>query len=274
MAIKLMYITNNATVAEIADSVGVDRVFIDLETVGKRERQANRDTVISSHRLEDIDRVSSVLKNAKLLVRANPIYEGFEKELDTIAKSGADIVMLPYFSTAAEVKSFVRCINGRKRTCLLFETPASVEKTEEILDVGGIDEVFIGLNDLHLGYGLRFMFELLANGTVDRMCEAFKKRGIPYGFGGVARLNCGTLKAELILGEHYRLGSDCVILSRSFCNQDLVADTEQLRRIMTDGVAEIRDYERFLSTADNLFFESNRKRLIKCVNEIVEAAEK
>ena len=37
--IKLMYITNNPTIAEIADSAGVDRVFIDLEVVGKAERQ-------------------------------------------------------------------------------------------------------------------------------------------------------------------------------------------------------------------------------------------
>ena len=37
MALKLMYITNDPRVAEIADQAGVDRIFVDLETVGVDE---------------------------------------------------------------------------------------------------------------------------------------------------------------------------------------------------------------------------------------------
>lgn len=33
----LMFITNNIEVAQIAERAGVDRIFIDLETVGKQE---------------------------------------------------------------------------------------------------------------------------------------------------------------------------------------------------------------------------------------------
>jgi len=55
MALTLMYITNAPEVARIADRNGVDRIFIDLETRGKAERQGHIDSVKSHHALTDID---------------------------------------------------------------------------------------------------------------------------------------------------------------------------------------------------------------------------
>lgn len=43
--LKLMYITNRPEIAEIAENAGVDRIFIDLEQIGKAERQEGMDTV-------------------------------------------------------------------------------------------------------------------------------------------------------------------------------------------------------------------------------------
>lgn len=40
MAMKLMYITNRPDVAKIAESVGVDRIFVDMEYIGKRNVKA------------------------------------------------------------------------------------------------------------------------------------------------------------------------------------------------------------------------------------------
>ena len=37
--LKLMYITNDPTVAKIAADAGVDRIFIDMEVLGTAERQ-------------------------------------------------------------------------------------------------------------------------------------------------------------------------------------------------------------------------------------------
>ena len=92
--IKLMYITNNPTIAEIADSAGVDRVFIDLEVVGKAERQGGMDTVQSHHSISDIPIVKQKLRNSELLVRSNPIYNDSKNEINKIVTSGADIIML------------------------------------------------------------------------------------------------------------------------------------------------------------------------------------
>ena len=62
-----MLITNNPDVASIADGAGVDWVFIDLEKIGKEERQSGLDTVKSMHDVADIAPVRVTLSNASLV---------------------------------------------------------------------------------------------------------------------------------------------------------------------------------------------------------------
>ena len=57
MSLTLMYITNSSDVALIAEKNGVDRVWIDLETLGKAERQGNMDTVKIRHSIDDIAKI-------------------------------------------------------------------------------------------------------------------------------------------------------------------------------------------------------------------------
>ncbi len=271
-----MYITNLPEVAKIAEDVGVDRIFVDLEYIGKDLRQGGMDTVQSKHTLDDVARISDILTKAELLVRVNPIHKATEaygssqEEIDAAIENGADILMLPYFKTPEEVKTFVACVRGRVRTMLLIESPEAAERIDEILAVDGIDEVFIGLNDLSLGYGKKFMFELLADGTAERLIEKFKAKGIPYGFGGLASLEGGLLPGKMVLGEHYRLGSECVILSRSFCNTSKITDLSEIREIFTDGVAQIRAYEEICRENTDEEREENRKNVCLSIENIVE----
>ena len=154
MALKLMYITNSPDIALIAEAAGVDRIFVDMEYIGKDIRQHGMDTVQHHHTLEDLASVRAVVTRSKVLVRCNPIHEATAlyldsaTEIDSIIASGAAIIMLPYFKTVTEVRTFLSLVNGRARTCLLVETPEAVENIREILDLPGVDEVFIGLNDL------------------------------------------------------------------------------------------------------------------------------
>ena len=109
------------------------------------------------------------------------------------------------FKTLEEVQRFFRCVDGRVRTSLLLETPEAVEIVDEILKLPEVKEIHIGLNDLSLGYGKKFMFELLADGTVERLCRKFREKEIDYGFGGIAALGKGMLPSEYIIKEHYGL---------------------------------------------------------------------
>lgn len=275
MSIKLMYITNNPQVAKVAENAGVDRIFIDMEYIGKQDRQGGMDTVQSRHTFEDIKNVRSAIRKAQLLVRCNPIHDATDEycsskeEIDSIVSCGADIIMLPYFKNANEVKKFIELVGGRAKTMLLFETPESRENADEILQLSGIDEVFIGLNDMSLGYGMRFMFQLLADGTVEELCEKFKQKRLPYGFGGLASLGGGMLPGKNVLMEHYRLGSDCVILSRSFCNTSKITDLNEIKEIFDKGIKEIRAYEQSCMLLTNEQFDENKINVVNAVEKIV-----
>ena len=271
--LKLMYITNEPEVAKIADEAGVDRIWIDLEVNGKEERQKNLDTVKSKHQISDIRKVREVLKNAELIVRVNPMFEGSEKEINEVIEHGAQIVMLPFFKTVREVKEFIRIVNGRTKVCLLCETPEAVECIDEILKQKGIDEIHIGLNDLHLGYKKKFMFELLTDGTVEMLCNKFKKAGIKYGFGGIARAGEGTLKSEYIIAEHYRLGSTIAILSRSFCNTNITKDPKKIKELFETGVKDIRNIETEVQAYTSEQYQTNKEKIKEQVNIIINSIE-
>ena len=279
--LKLMYITNRPEVAAIAENAGVERIFVDMEYIGKSERQGGMDTVQSRHTIEDICKIRACVKKAQVMVRCNPIHEATaeysssKEEIDEAVKAGADILMLPYFKTVEEVQTFIRLVDGRAKTLLLFETPKAVEAVDDILALDGIDEVFVGLNDLSLGYKKQFMFELLADGTVERLCNTFKRKEIPYGFGGIASLGKGLLPSERVITEHYRLGSTCAILSRSFCNVQLIDDVEEIHGIFNKGLCDIRTFEKEcaarLAANDTNYFTENTRLVKEGVAKIVES---
>ena len=274
MYMKLMYITNKPAVARIAENAGVDWIFLDMEVIGKAFRQSGLNTVQNNHTVDDIKRIRKAIKKSKLLVRVNPIHDALENypsskdEIDATIEAGADILMLPYFKTVEEAKTFIHLVNGRAKTLLLLETVEAASLIDEILEVPGIDMIHLGLNDLHLELGMKFMFELLANGTVERLGYKIKAKGIPFGFGGIATLDGGALPGSMVLKEHVRLGSSKVIVSRSFCNTDIVTDLNEVQRIFDTGISGLRALEKEASQADTAYLEENRKAVVAAVNKI------
>lgn len=270
MSITLMYITNRPVVAGIAQEAGVDRIFLDMEYIGKSQRQCGMDTVQCSHTIEDIQNVRRVIDKSEVLVRCNSMYDGSRQEIESIISAGADVIMLPYFKTVEEVERFISYINGRAKVNLLVETPDALEKIDEILALEGIDEVHVGINDLSLGYGDKFLFEVLADGKVDYLCGKCREKNIRYGFGGIASLGKGMLPSEHVIMEHYRLGSSMVILSRSFCNLSEINDLSKIESIFREGVKKIRDYEKYCESHPEKW-EENRKETAKLIAKIADS---
>ncbi|KGI86300.1 aldolase/citrate lyase family protein [Exiguobacterium sp. s16] len=269
MPLKLMYITNQPDIALLAEQNGVDWVFVDLELNGKEERQGHLDTVISRHAIRDVSRLRAVLKHAELLVRVNPIFQGSRYEINEVINRGADVVMLPYYKTVDEVETFIELVDKRAKVCLLCETKEAVACMPDVLKLTGIDYIHIGLNDLHLSYGQSFLFEPLADGTIEAIVRQMQAAGIPYGFGGIARIGEGKLPAEKVIGEHVRLGSSLAILSRSFCNVGSIGklDAKQAQ-MFQEGVWKIRVYEQQLEHATPEWLELNRLSLVSTVDAI------
>ncbi len=271
--LKLMYITNNVDVAKVAQANGVDRIWVDLETLGKQERQGHIDSVKSKHSIEDIRKIVPILSSSEMLVRVNPLNPKSEEEINEVIDAGADIIMLPMWKSADDVAKFLKIVNKRVKTTLLLETKEAVECLDEVLENGGFDEIHIGLNDLHLSYHLKFMFELLTNKTVEKICDKIKKYDIPYGFGGIAKIGEGALPAEKIIMEHYRLGSTRAILSRSFCNVERTSSLDEITDIFNKNMEVQRNFEREVTKMSNEEFNNNRIEIDKCVKQIVKQME-
>ena len=214
--LELIQITNDPAFARRCDALSGFRLFVDLERMGKAERQAGRNTFISAHQLDDVGKIKRVLRQSPLMVRVNPLHDGTPGEVDAALQQGADRLMLPMFTRASEVREFTQLVAARAPVSLLVETAGALGCLDEWITTPGLDEVYVGLNDLHVSMGHRFMFEPLALGSVDRVATAAKRSHLRFGFGGIARLDEGLLCGRDVLAEHLRLGSGAVILSRTF----------------------------------------------------------
>lgn len=277
--LNLMYITNRPDVAQIAEENGVDWIFVDMEFIGKDDRQGGLDTVQNHHTIDDIRNVKAAVKKAKVLVRINPIhkeYHGYmnsKEEIDAAIDAGADILMLPFFHSVEEVQKFINYVDGRVKTCLLLETPEAAILIDDILNISGIDMIHIGLNDLHLAMGMKFMFQLLTDGIVEQLAKKIRAKGVPFGFGGIAGLHGGALPGSYVLKEHYRLGSSMVIVGRSFCNTNIIKDPDEIKHIFKTGIAAIRKLEVEAQRAVD-YFNDNHQHVVEIVNDIVKEKSK
>jgi hypothetical protein len=259
--LELIQITNDPAFARRCDALSGLRLFVDLERLGKAERQAGRNTFISAHQLDDVGRIKRVLRQSPLMVRVNPLHDGTAREVDAALQQGADRLMLPMFTRAADVREFTRVVAGRVPVSLLLETANALACLDEWIATPGLDEVYVGLNDLHLSMGHRFMFEPLALGLVDRVAVAAKRQRLKFGFGGIARLDEGLLPGRDVLAEHLRLGSGSVILSRTFHRADDGGSFEA-------EVAKLRQAEAELSQRTPAQVEHDARRIAVVIQDI------
>ena len=267
---KLMFICNDVEMVNYAVTCGTERIFVDLEIYGKHERQGHRNTVISNHTIDDVKQVSSVIGNSELMVRVNPLHGNSESEINNVILNGADILMLPMFDSAEELKTFVDLVDERACIIPLIETPKAIENFSEICSVEGIAEFYFGLNDLHLALGLNFMFELLIDGTVERVAAACREANIPFGFGGIARMDEGLVPGALILAEHLRLGSSAVILSRTFHRAGKNLEARLSGADFAGEVRKLREHESRLIDRSKSEIETDRQKLIDCIGDVLE----
>lgn len=262
--LELLQITNDPAFARRCDALEGMRLFVDLERIGKAERQKGRDTFISAHQTEDVSRVREVLRRSRLMVRVNPLHEGTPGEVDEVLARGADLLMLPMFGSGDQIAAFCRIVGGRAPVVALLETPGALATLEQWIATPGLSEIHVGLNDLHLALGQRFMFQSLADGTVEGIARACRSRGMRFGVGGIARMNEGLLPGRDVLAEHLRLGSAAAILSRVFHRPEDGTSFEV-------AVDALRLAERQLSQRTAGEIESDRRRIARLICTIAQA---
>jgi hypothetical protein len=237
--LELCFITADVELAVQAERAGVERVLVDLETIGKAERQQGQNLFHSTHTLNDVGRLRSVLRDTKLMVRTNPLHAESSNEVRDVLDAGADIVMLAMARSADDARSFVDLTRGRAAVSILVENVEALDDLPEIVCVAGVSEIHVGLNDLRLSLGLSLLFEPLSAGYIDRAARIVHDAGLRFGFGGVTSPRCSSLPigAERIIGEHVRLGSRLAWLGRSFRR---LVEGDSTGRMIEEEVGAIR----------------------------------
>jgi HpcH/HpaI aldolase/citrate lyase family len=258
---ELCLITDKADLAIEAEAVGVERIMIDLEREGKAQRQRGRELFLSDHRIESLPRMRAALGHTALVVRVNPLTARSAGEIDAAIAGKADFIMLPYFHCLDEVRHFLAMVRRRAKVILLVETRGAIESLPEIVRESGIDEVHIGLNDLCISLGNQVIFEPLCDGMIDGLAALVENAGLPFGFGGIARLSRRDLPVtpERVLAEQVRLRAGVGWLGRTFRGE-----MERRRRPgeLADEVGLIRQAIEKWQSAPEAAFRQNRQALI------------
>jgi hypothetical protein len=265
---EFMMIISNPDIAKFISDYDNVTIFVDLEVLGKKERQGHLDTVKSSLKFSDVINIRKAAPNSNMLVRINPMNINTKNEIDLVIKSGANSIMFPMFSSFEEVHTFIKIVDGRAKAIPLFETSKSIEILPEIISKLEIKQLHIGLNDLHIDQGKNFLFEPLSDGFLEKAAKAIVKSNIKFGIGGVARAGDGLLSPEYILGEHVRLGSSAAILSRTFHKNAETVD--QLIKSI-DFKHELDKLEKIYNNfqlMENKELEKNRVKTWQLIKEI------
>ena len=266
--LQLMILADDPQSAIAAQNAGVDRIFYDLEYIGKAARQAGRNAVLSHNDIDLIPELRKVITTSQLLVRTNPIHAYSKAEVEKAIGYGSDILMLPRVMDQHDVEQYVGLVGGKAKVCIMVETAAAMARLDKILAVPGVDEIFVGLNDLHISMGLTFMFELLSGGLVEYIADKCNKAGVPFGFGGIARIGEGDLPSDYILGEHVRLGSSSVILSRTFKGIAGV-DTNARPIDLKEEVEKVRQRLIEIDRWSEIDYIQNQRRIDVAVDNVV-----
>ena len=250
-AFRLTLLTDDPALAAKADRAGVERIGLDLERLGKSERQAGEDTRLSDHRITDLKLIGAAIRRAALFARLNPIHDSTRDEVETALAFGAKVLMLPYFRTVREVETFTMTVGGRAHVIILVETAAALTRIRDILAVPGIGEVMAGLNDLRLALGVRNHFEVLASPLIDVLAAETRRAGLAFSVGGVSRPNDTLpMPPDLVLAQYPRLQATGAWISRSFVRglpdgADFAAAVASIRQRLTEwAAASAPDLER------------------------------
>lgn len=94
------------------------------------------------------------------------------------------------------------------------------------------------------------------------------KAEMPFGFGGIARIGEGDLPSDYILGEHVRLGSQSVILSRTF--KGIVGVDANAHEIdLKEEVDKVRSRVIQISDWTDADFVENQNRIVESVDKVL-----
>ena len=211
--LDLLLFAGDPAADEQAVDAGFGRFVVDWEWRGKDRRQRGADTEINHHTPETLRRLArgSAVERWCRLDHFGP---WTPREVEAAIRAGATHVLLPMVERPAEAERLITLVGDRACAGILVETVAACAHAEELARLP-LRLVYVGLNDLAISRGRRFIFEAVADGTVERLRGVFRRQR--FGFGGMTVVDAGwPVPARLLLAEMARLDCDFTFLRRSF----------------------------------------------------------
>jgi hypothetical protein len=240
----LTLFTNDPALAGAGDRAGIERIGVDMESIGKAARQSHLATWISDHAESDLAAIRPTLRHARLFARCNPLHDGLRAEIDRLVEAGVGVIMLPYFRRVAEAERFVRAVDGRAHPVLLVETADAGAAVAELCRIEGVKEIHVGLNDMRLSLRWPSHFHVLVSDFLVRICDTVRGAGLRLGVGGLGRAgdNALPIPADLVAAQMVRLGARASLVSRSFFRapmpDDLPGEVRKLRAYLDSCAAQ------------------------------------
>lgn len=239
--LRLWLWTDDPHLACQADQAGVDRIGLDIERLGKAQRQSGHDTWISPHQLASLAVLRPKLRHARLFVRTNPVHPGSHAEIELALALGAQVLMLPNFTTLGELERYVAWVAGRAVVVPLVERVAATALVADFPTLG-ITEFHVGLNDLALEMGVSSRLRLLDGPVVAHLATVARRHHLHFGVGGVTCPEDDTLPVSpgWVIEQLARLGAQGAMLARSWLRQIHAQPPEWVMH----SVARIRHHHR------------------------------
>lgn len=254
---KYICFTNNPLIVSSLDPIDeVDTIFVDLEILGKNERQRNTNSLISNHSYQDINILRTRIKSSFLGVRIDPFNFNTENQINKCIQNGAEVIMLPMFSTLDEIKEVLSIINQRAYLDLLFETPESLNLID-IFPKESIRKIHFGINDLSLAFSLHPMFKCLFSKELEIATNKAFQRGVDFGIGGIGAKGSKPYSPKLILSKIIKMKSSRVILSRSFLNEINLQNSFLAKKSAHMKIRELINLQNELANSDESKIQIN-----------------
>jgi hypothetical protein len=238
---SLFLFSTDPRIIRIAVRSGVRAIIVDLERLGKEQRQAGADTDVSTHTIADLRRVRSVTA-AKVICRINGFHPGTREEIEQVVDAGADELLLPMVRSPAEVESVIEMVRDRAGVGILIETTQAVYRAPTLAQLP-LTRVYVGLNDLAIERRTPSIFTALVDGTVERLRGCIDQ---PFGFGGLTVPEGGwPIPCRLLIAEMARLRCHFAFLRRSFHRdvrrRDIEVEIPRLLEAIADAARRTSD---------------------------------
>ena len=224
MFINDIYITDSLQECLMAQKARVKWIMIDLEVIDKQQRQATRNTRLSTHSKNNIPQLLSSLNSSELIVRTDQPKYISRSYLKDFILMGVYNFMIPYWQSLEQLNAIVRTLDSlhheyggtRPNIIPLIETKASLSSIVEAKQLP-FPFFHFGLNDLSLQLDIKNMFDILYMPYFRSACQRLSRDNISFGIGGLGLVSKVYLNSVVDLIEaHHELGSNGYIYTRDF----------------------------------------------------------